>query len=122
MSLPPTGRASYSDGILTIVTLYKRGKKTVEHKTCYRVQNIHPTPSVATVAFSLTKGEFVVHEHSDGAQASMELVFEQSGDVYHVFVDEWGPHCDCIRGEVKEKYNLGLCKHVLSLRACKLLE
>ena len=122
MSLPPTGRASYKGGILTITTLAKRGTKTVEHTCHYRVQNVHPTPSVATVAFSLTKGEIeLIPGLNDDGEMIETPLFTPGAEVYHVAKTEFGPTCSCAHATFRGHNSRVPCKHCLACQAVGLL-
>lgn len=103
------GRASYKDGILTVTTLAKRGKKTVEVQRHYQVTNANPDRRVAHPAWTLTKGLV-----KDG-------VFTSLGEVWHVSVNEWGPACDCPDRLFRGEKSGVACKHILSLVAVGLI-
>ena len=98
---PSHGSARYDPetGILTVTTMRKRGKRSVPLVVSYRVEDARPDPKVAFPVFSLTK---------------------ESGEMYHVSQDQWGLHCDCRSGEIREKYGSTNCKHAAACAACGL--
>lgn len=85
---------------LVIKTMAKRGAKLKLNEQRYEVSDAQPDPAVAFPVIALKKAD---------------------GKVYHVSVTEWGAACDCVSGEIREKYNLGPCKHTLALIAVGLL-
>ena len=89
---PQTGHASYADGILTITVVRTRGPFSAK----YIVTDLRPDPQVASPAFAL--------EQEDGTE-------------YLVWIDEWGPQCNCQDTE----YRARRCKHVQALTAVGLL-
>lgn len=100
--------------ILTITVDQKRGKKIVQNKQTYRVTNVNPDVRVANPAFELTKGEMRPLDLLSNSTDSEEFV--PSGEVYHVHKDEFGIHCNCPQGEIREKYGVReRCKHAIAL-------
>lgn len=95
------GVANLKDGILTIKTPAKRGKKVVENVQVYTVSDADPDPKIAYPVIALTKAD---------------------GTVYHAGYNEYGYFCDCGNGIIREKYGARTpCKHCVSLIAVGLL-
>jgi hypothetical protein len=94
------GKARYKDGVLTITTQAKRGKKTVENVVTYKVLDIRPDPAVASPAYSLTK---------------------EDGEVYHCGSNQWGGFCDCPHNQFRLTNSDVDCKHLAACRATGLL-
>lgn len=95
-----TGTVRYKDGILTIKTNAKRGKKIVPIVVNYTVTDLRPDPKVANPAYRLTKDD---------------------GEFYDVHLDEWGPACSCPHATFRGANNRVPCKHCLAMMACGLL-
>lgn len=96
----PHGTANYADGVLTITTHVKRGKKFVENKRVYTVTDLHPDARVAFPAFRLTK---------------------EDGEAYDVAMTEYGPVCSCPHATFRGHSSQVQCKHVAAMCAVKLL-
>ena len=95
-----TVRLSADKKQLVVVTMRKKGKKRVRHAVAYKVQDVNPDKRVANPAYSLTKLD---------------------GTVYHVAQTEFGPTCSCGDANWRGSEKRAACKHILSLRAVKLL-
>lgn len=95
-----TGTARYKDGILTITTNAKRGKRIVKLTVVYTVEDVRPDHRVASPAYSLTK---------------------EDGEVYHVAFNEWGPTCSCAHATFRGANSQVPCKHCLAMQAVGLL-
>lgn len=97
----PHRRCSYDAAtrLLKIVTTPKRGKKIVEKTETYEVERFETDDTVAKFAFQLTK--------------------QSDGKIYELGVREFGPECNCPHHEFHP--NGGACKHILAMRAVKLL-
>jgi hypothetical protein len=99
----PHGLARLSDDkkTLTITTKVKRGKKMVDLVRTFAVKDVNPHPNVANPAFELTGTH---------------------GKVYHCGRNKFGYFCDCVNGEIREKYGAwSPCKHCVGMIAVGLL-
>jgi len=94
------GTANYKDGVLTIKTKAKRGKKYVENVQVYEVCDLDPDPRCAYPAFSLRK---------------------KSGEVWHIAVETYGPTCSCPHATFRGGNSREVCKHISAARAVGLL-
>ena len=97
---PVHGSARYLDGVLTITTQAKRGKKMVPHVVNYTVADLRPDPRVADPALSLTKAD---------------------GEVYHVAIETFGPTCSCACATFRGSNSKVPCKHILACQVTGLL-
>ena len=102
MTTEPHGTARLEDGgkKLVITTMARRGKKFVPNVQTYTVEDVRPDPAVCSPAFSLTK---------------------ETGEVYHIFSNEFGNGCDCPHYTFRGSNSKAGCKHVLAAVATGLL-
>lgn len=117
-----TARISEDRRILTIITPAKRGKKIVENKQTYLVEDVRPDPRVCSPAFKLTKGN-VFTNAADMTPAGLEsgakeeLIPSENGEVWHVQQNEYGVMCDCPHATFRGANSREPCKHTKAMIA-----